>query len=242
LNLPIQYQNRKWRVSKMSVNLEVLRTIANANAANSKVYVSKEDGLPLVEHAPPLIRVDPNDASDGKVAAYVTEDGAKLLNGSGHSTEHTKPVSSFSVQSGGLELPKVKRGFGPGGGGGAPTKYPFETMNIGEFFFVANTEVTKGDAFKTMGSAVGSANQRFSEVVKENGVAQTKQVERAKRGPDHKAIKDPATGKNVMETVTVDVTRPLKKFVCRAVEAGQKLGDITSPVTGAVIARVKLPE
>jgi len=78
-----------------------------------------------------------------------------------------------------------KRGFGKGGGGGAPTKYPFETIGkLVREFFVANSEVAKGNAHKTMGSAVGSANQRFAV-----GTGEQETVERVKRGADHKAIK-----------------------------------------------------
>lgn len=223
------------------INLAILRAIANANAANTVIYVSPAEGMDLVKHDPPLISVDgsnkdPNDAN--KIAATITEAGGKYLADAGQSNEHTKPVAQYSVQSGGLELPKITRqgGFG----GGAPTKYPFETMNVGDFFFVANTDVAKGDAVKTMGSAAGSANQRFAEDIVINGEIQTHQVTRAKRGPDHKSVEGP-DGKKVMETVTVNKKRFTKKFVVRPVKAGVKYGEWTAPADGAVVARVALP-
>jgi hypothetical protein len=222
------------------MNLDVLKAIANATAASAVFYVSQADGLPLVQHNPPLITVDVNskDPSDAsKVAAKLTDAGAQLLASQGQNNEHTKPVHNYSVQSGGLVLPKTER---KGFGGGAPTKYPFETMQVGDYFFVPNSDVEKGDAFKTMSSAVGSANQRFAEDVVENGVIKTKQVERAKRGPDHKAIKGP-DGKNEKETVTVNEKRFTKKFVCRAVKKGVEYGNWTAPDDGAVITRVALP-
>jgi hypothetical protein len=222
------------------INVAILRAIANANAANTVIYVSPAEGMDLVKHQPPLITVDgsnkdPNDAN--KIAAHITDDGAKYLDSVNGET--AKPSAHFAVQSGGLELPKIKRAFG--GGGGAPTKYPFETMQVGDFFFVANTDVAKGDAVKTMGSAAGSANQRFAEDIVINGEIQTEQVTRAKRGEGNKAIKDPATGKNVMETVTVNKKRFTRKFVVRPVKAGVKYGTFEAPADGAVVARVALP-
>lgn len=213
------------------MNLNLLRAIANATAANAVVYVTKDDGLPLLQHNPPLITVDVNDVDpndQSKIGAKITEDGVKLL--STETVNHTKPVSSYSVATG-LVLPKVKRGGG--GGGGAPSKYPFETMGIGEFFFVPDSDVKNGNALKTVGSAVGSANQRFMEETGEH-----KTVTRAKRGSDHKTVKDAATGENVMETVTLAVKRSTKKFTIRPVIAGNDYGDFKAPANGAVVMRV----
>jgi hypothetical protein len=217
------------------MNIELLRAIANATAANTVVYVSKEDGLPLLQNSPPLIDVngaqtDPEDAS--KVAARITEAGVSYLAANaGHA--QNKPMSAFAVQSGGLVLPKVKRG---GFGSGAPVKYPFDTMGVNDYFFVANTAVSKGDAFKTMGSAVGSANQRYQVDVVENGVPKTKVVERVKRGEGNKALKD-ANGQNVKETVTVNEKQSTRKFTVRAVQAGVEYGSFKAPADGAVIVR-----
>lgn len=225
----------------MTINITVLRSIANANAAGTVIYVSPAEGVDLVRHVPPLITVDGNnkDPQDAnKIAATITEDGGKYLAAHSESNaEHTKPGAQYSVQSGGLELPKITRqgGFG----GGAPTKYPFETMNVGDHFFVANTDVAKGDAVKTMGSAAGSANQRFAEDIVVDGVIQTHTVTRAKRGSDHKSVKGP-DGKNVMETVTVNKKRFTKKFVVRPVKAGVTYGSWTAPADGAVVARIEI--
>jgi hypothetical protein len=218
------------------MNFELLRAIANATAANTVVYVSKEDGLPLLQNSPALIDVnanqtDPEDAS--KVAARITEAGVSYLAANaGHA--QNKPMSAFAVQSGGLVLPKVKRG---GFGSGAPVKYPFDTMGVNDYFFVANTAVSKGDAFKTMGSAVGSANQRYQvDVIGENGQPEMHEVTRVKRGEGNKALKD-ANGQNVKETVTVNVKKSTRKFTVRAVQAGVSYGSFTAPADGAVIVR-----
>jgi hypothetical protein len=220
------------------VNVELLRAIANATAANAVVYVSKEDGLPLLQNNPPLIDVngaqtDPSDPS--KVAARITEGGVKFLaDHVGHSTP--KPITAqFSVQSGGLVLPKVKRGGGFGAG--APVKYPFETMAVNDYFFVANSAVAKGDAFKTMGSAVGSANQRYQvDVIGPDGKPETHEVTRVKRGEGNKALKD-ANGQNVKETVIANKKQSTRKFTVRAVQAGVEYGTFTAPSDGAVIVR-----
>lgn len=218
------------------MNVELLKAIANATAANTVVYLSQADALPLMQHNPPLITIDqnaadPNDTS--KRAATITEDGVRHL--ANLSAPAEKPTSQFSVLSGGFVRPKVKRGGGFGKG--APTKYPFDTLEVNQFFFVADSAVSSHDAHKTMNSAVGSANQRFAEdVLDENGQVKTKTVTRAKRGPDNKAIKGP-DGKNEKETVTVPVKKFTRKFVVTPVEAGKTYGSFEAPANGAVVSR-----
>lgn len=217
------------------MNLEVLRAIANATAANSVLYVTAQDGKPLLEAGYITVDVnqrDPNDAN--KVLATITPAGASALAQTNvpASQDHKPAMSTFNVIKGGIELPKVSRGFKKGqGGGGRDAKYPFETMEVGDFFFVANSAVNKGDAVKTMGSAAGSANQRFA-----TGTGEFKDVKRAKRGPDHKAVKG-ADGKNVMEDARVEEKHYNKKFVVRPVKANVQYGAFTAPADGAVIAR-----
>lgn len=217
------------------MNVEVLRAVANATAAGSVLYVTADDGKPLAQAGLISVNVENRDPSDAnKVAATITVAGAQelaKLNG-GHE-DHKPSMTTFAVQKGGIELPKVSRGFKKGqSGGGAPTKYPFETMEVNDFFFVANSAVSKGDAVKTLGSAAGSANQRFAK-----GTGEFENVQRAKRGPDHKAIKG-ADGKNVMEEVSVEKKEYTRKFVVRPVKAGVKYGAFTAPADGAVVARV----
>lgn len=213
------------------MNIELLRAIANAAASNTVVYVSQADALPLMQHTPSLIAVDPNaaDPTDAtKRAAKITEDGIKYL-AVDHVDHVEKPASQFSVLSGGFVRPKIKRGGGFGKG--APTKYPFDTMEAGQFFFVADSAVSSGDAHKTMNSAVGSANQRYSV-----DTAETKTVTRAKRDEHNKAIKGP-DGKNLKETVAIPVKHFNKKFIVTPVEAGKTYGDFEAPAHGAVVSR-----
>lgn len=213
------------------MNIELLKVIAAATAAGQVVYVSPDDGMPLVKNTPPLIEVDvgnkdPKDAN--KVAAKITDAGVKMLAES-NQAQAGKTASNVAIASG-FVRPKAKRTGG--GGSGAPTKYPFDGLQIDQHFFIADAEVASGDAYKTLGSAVGSANQRYSE-----GTGVMKTVTRAKRGPDHKTIKG-ADGKNEMETVQVEERKALRKFVVSDVEAGKEYGSYKAPANGAVVLRV----
>lgn len=215
------------------MDVTVLRSIANASAANADFYVSAAEGKPLLQHQPALIAVDPakNDPNDPtKIAARITADGVSYLQEqTGASTEHTKPVSAYSVETAGFVAPKVKRG---GGGRGAPSKYQFDTMEVGAFFFVPNTDVKDGDAVKTVGSAVGAANQKYAEPTGE-----MKTVTRAKRDSKNKAIKDPVTGEIEKETVTIPVKKAARHYKVSRVESGKTYGSWTAPADGAVVSR-----
>ena len=213
------------------MDLTVLRAVANATAANTVMYVTAAEGKPLLDAG--LITIDPSnrDPEDAnKIAAKVTDAGVHKLNGA---VAHTPSIAStFAIQKGGIELPKVERGFKKGvGGGGRAAKYDFEAMEVGDFFFVANSAVKNGDAVKTLGSAAGSANQRFAV-----GTGEKETVQRAKRGPDHKAIKG-SDGKNVMEEAVVEKKNFTRKFVVRAVKANVEYGAFTAPADGAVVHR-----
>lgn len=217
------------------VNIALLSAIGAAAAAGQVFYISQADGMPLVQHNPPLIvvngsQVDPSDNS--KIGTTLTEAGARMVS---EGQVNAAPTASqaagttFAIETG-FTRPKIKRG---GGGGGAPTKYPFDTLQVGTHFFIANSEVESGDAYKTLSSAVGSANQRYAV---ETGNIKT--VTRAKRGDDHKAIKG-ADGKNVTETVQVAEKRFTRKFIASKVEAGKQYGSWTAPADGAVVARTE---
>lgn len=217
-------------------SVELLRTIANATAANADYYTTAELGKPLVQAG--LIVPDFNKRDqEGRVSVRLTDGGAEYLTklgGGANPNEHTKPISKYSVMNVAIELPKSERGFKKGvGGNGQPSKYPFDDMVMGQWFFVPNADVKNGDAVKTVGSAAGSANQRYAV-----GTGQFETVQRAQRGKDHKAIKGP-DGKNVMVQVQVEKKNHTRKFVVRPVKQGQKLGEWTAPADGAIVARVE---
>jgi hypothetical protein len=221
--------NQNFKGSQM--NHDILRAIANANAANANFYVSASEGKPLVSHKPPLIEVDsthvdPDDST--KIAARLTKAGHEMIAETGHTTAHTKPI--YAVETGGFVAPKSKRGGGTRNS--APSKYDFEGMDVGAFFFVPNSDVKGEDAVKTVGSAVGAANQKYSEATGEH-----KSVTRAKRDAKNRAIKD-ADGANVTETVEVAVKKALRHYKVSRVHGGVSYGAFTAPDDGAVVHRV----
>jgi hypothetical protein len=214
------------------MDIKVIRAISNATAANANFYVSAAEGKPLVSHTPPLIAVDSTqtDPSDStKIAARITPEGVEYLAQHGQDTSTTKPVSAYAVESNGFEAPKAKRGGG--GRHAGPSKYNFDTMDVNAFFFVPNSDVKGSDAVKTVGSAVGAANQKYSEPTGEK-----KEVTRAKRDAKNRAIKN-SDGSNQTETVTLDVKKSLRHFKVSRVEAGKVYGAFTAPADGAVVYR-----
>lgn len=215
------------------VNVALLQSIAKATAENNVVYVNKSEGEPLLAKALIVVNLempDPNDAS--RVASRITDTGLEYLKNMTNA-QATKPVEAastgFAIITNAV-LPASKRG---NKGGGAPTIYPFEQMEIGQSFFVPKSE-KHPDPVKTLGSTVSSANMRFAE---ETG--QTKEVERTKRGSDHKAVVD-AAGNKVKEKVTVPVYKFTRKFALRSVKKGDKCGEWIADADGALIARIPL--
>lgn len=219
-------------VASDGVSIALLQNIATATAENRLVYLNQAEGEPLLKKALIEINtavVDPNDAT--RVASRITQAGLDYLKNATATSAKVENMEqpAFSIITNAV-LPPSKRGSK---GGGAPTIYPFDKMEIGQSFFVGKSE-KHPDPVKTLGSTVSSANMRFAE---ETG--ETKQVERTKRGSDHKAVVD-ANGNKVKETVTVPVYKFTRKFALRSVKAGEKYGDWVAPADGALIARIPL--
>ncbi len=211
--------------AKKSVNKGLLTAIAGGQVT----HISKEDASPLLSHEPALIEVNTNMLDDqGRAMVRLTAPGQAMLNGSGVTTGEAK-ASPYAVITN-AELPPSKRGFG--GRGGAPTVYPFDSLEVGQSFFVPVSE-KHPNPVKTLGSTVSSANMRFAQ-----DTGETKIVERAKRGKRNKLELD-ASGNKIMETKTVPVYKFTRKFSIRAVEAGKSYGAWTAPATGALIARTQ---
>jgi len=213
-----------------TVNLQLLSEIALGKVC----YVAKtQDAEVLLLHNPPLIEInihkpDPSDKS--KVACRVTTAGAALLTANQNpvtenEVKHT--MSNFEIIDD-AELPPIKRG---GGGGGAPTKYPFDKLDVGKSFFVSATAKLP-NPLKTLGSTISSANHRYANVTGE------KVVERSKRGARNKLVLD-ANGNKIMETKTVPTYEFTRKFTIRGVKSGVKYGNWIAPADGALIKRVR---
>ncbi len=206
----------------VSVNVAVLTAIANAG---DNGRVSKADGEPLV--AAGLIQVDTTNLdAQGNALARATDAGNQYLNNLNSGEEKGKPM--FGIMKG-IPIPESQRGNKKGAG--APAKYPFETMEVGDTFFVGNSQVKNGDASKSLASTVSQQNMQYRT---ETGETETK--ERTKRGEKNKAVLD-AEGNKVKETVTVPVYKQTRKYVSRAVKASAKYGDWTPPEDGVLVAR-----
>lgn len=217
------------------VNVAVLKSIADASKGpNDHGFVGAEFGKPLQDAGYIVTNMgvtNPNNANE--VAARVTDAGLAFLKSQDASgkapTGATVHAGSVGTLVSGFVAPAQKRRGGPNAG--APSKYPFDKIDVNGSFFVGNSEVDKGDAFKTMSATVSSTNRRNSEPTGEKEM-----VERAKRGPDRKAILDDQ-GKKVMETVEIEKRKPLKHYKIVAVEGGKKYGEWTAPESGAIIIR-----
>lgn len=250
----------------MGANVGLLKQIV----AGTVTFVSKEDGLPMIQNNPPLIEVnpaisDPNDATkaacratpaaqafiDAQAATASNDTAASATVAANPQTVTSADVGTLSatgaVHAGkpsyeiitGAVLPEAKR-RGNQSGSGAPTKYPFEKMEVGASFFSANSEHSKGDAVKALGSTVSSQNRKYAVEVKDDaGNAKTKTVTRAVRDKKtHKAVLN-ADGSKQTETVTLPVLDYNRKFTIRPVKANEKYGNWTAPADGALVARTK---
>lgn len=215
------------KLTKAASNL--LLAIANATKNNEVYYVTKEEAESI---GPDYIEVNTGMIQDGKAASRATPAGIEMSNKAMKNDKKSDegnsgaPASQFAM-IGGIELPKSKRG---GGGGGAPSKYPFDQLEVGISFFVPVTE-KQPEPWKSMQSSVAAANHKYSE-----GTGEFETVERTKRGKGNKAELD-AAGNKIKETKQVEKRKPIRKFVIRQIEKGKNYGGWVAPESGAVIQR-----
>jgi hypothetical protein len=211
---------------KSVVNVSLLSAIdGGARVANDAAT------LALLNHNPPLIGVhtDDLDPETGLAKAWLTDAGkAALPNGHAVRQEVAKSdTPRYAVVDNGLFVPSEKKRGGRGGG--APIIYPWDSLEVGKFFFVGVSD--KPDPFKSMQSAVSSANMKYSEEVGEE-----KPHTRTKRGPGNKAVVD-ANGNNVKETIMRRERKQLRKFELRAVKKGEAFGGWSAPEDGVIVGR-----
>ena len=219
-------------VAAPSINRTMLASIASGFIK----YVNQTEALAVgLNHNPPLIEVNmgaPNPEDATRVAVRLSEAGMAYLgtnNNMANEVVKTETVASNFGLINGAVLPPSKRGTGLKGGG-APKKYPFDDMEVGQSFFVP-VSASHPDPVKTLGSTVSSANMRFAE---ETG--EVKSVERSKRGKGNKLELD-ANGNKIVEVKTVPVYKFTRKFEIRGVEKGKSYGSWVAPENGAMIAR-----
>lgn len=180
---------------------------------------------PLVEQG--LIEVNPEDVVNEEAAARLTQKGIDGMPKAPVQNAGAAPgPSAFPILKG-IVMPESKRGAGRVAG---PPKYPFDTMEKGDTFFVpVSAEVP--NPLKTLGSAVSNATNKYR-------VDTGKVVEkvRTKRGEGNKAVLD-ASGAKVKEKVQVAVYEYPRKFTIRGVKVGQVCGGWTAPADGVLIGR-----
>lgn len=91
----------------------------------------------------------------GEVAARITDAGrAALAGGSAATSTPVKEKRVFAIED---DVPLVEKVRAPVG-----EQYPFSDLAIGQSFFVADSEVASGNAFKTLNSTVSTANKRYA--------------------------------------------------------------------------------
>jgi hypothetical protein len=230
-------------MAKATVSDGIDKALLAQIVAGTVTYVSQVQGQPMLAHIPPLIEVNTtmiNPADPTQAMCRATPAAAEYL--AKHETKAQKVADvaahPYAIIKG-VTLPEAKK-RGNLAGSGAPTKYPFATMEVGDTFYSADTEHAKGDALKALGSTVSSQNRKNATPEKNaDGTEKTKTVKRAERDKTtHKAVLGP-DGKKVIESVTLPVLQYSKYFTIRAVEAGKLYGSWTAPANGAVIARTK---
>lgn len=217
----------------MSVDKIYLAAIVSATKAGTAIYVGQAMGQPMV--ASGLIEINtavqnPNDASE--VLCRSTPAAEAYLASASDGKIDSKPAGNYAILKN-VALPAAKRRGNPSGNG-APTKYPFESMEIGDTFFSGNSEHKKGDAVKALGSTISAQNKKYS-----TPTGQEKTVTRAVRDKQtHKAMLN-TDGSKQTETVQLPVLEYSRKFTIRPVEGGVVYGSWTAPENGALIARTK---
>lgn len=214
------------------VDKDFLKQLVSVMGTDTVLYVGQVQGQPMLSYNPPLIEInpamtDPNDNS--KVACRATPAAIDYLKANSNMPEATA-TSNHTIITNAVLPPAKKRGNTEGSG--APTKYPFATLEVGHSFFSANSEHKKGDAVKGLGSTVSAQNDKYSEPTGE-----MKTVTRAVRDKTtKKAVLNP-DGSKQTETVQLPVKKYNRKFTIRPVTGGQTYGGWTAPADGALVAR-----
>ncbi len=162
-------------------------------AGPNGLYTSPAVHGPLVEAG--MVEINPAMTNEaGEIATRATQKGIESMNtptNTAPATVAAAAPSSFAIEDG-IAMPTAS---GRGRGGNV---YPFDALNVGQSFFVPNTE-DKPNAAKSLASTVSSATARFA-VPSEDGATKTN-----KKG----------------ETVPVMVET--RKFVVRSVEGGARV-------------------
>lgn len=209
------------------VNMQLLGEVVKATQANSFLYTSVAHHTPMVAQG--YVEVNPQISNDkGELATRATQAGVEAFGGAQQTnaqTSETNPSTgpegakpSFTIVAG-VELPTVKRG------GRSGTVYPFDSLQVGQSFFVPASN-DKPNPAKSLASTVSSATARYAV---QSG---TKQVQ-AKDDNGNKLTNPDQTPK------MIDVPNMVAQrvFVARSVTDGAPWGQ--PGVKGAGVFRTK---
>lgn len=128
-------------------------TLATIIAAGADgMFTSPEVHGPLVEKG--LVEINPSMTNDaGEIATRATQAGIDSMN-KGTSTAAQPQASGFVIESG-IAVPSIA------GRGRTATVYPFDKLEVGQSFFVANSD-DRPNAAKSLASTVSSATARYA--------------------------------------------------------------------------------
>lgn len=143
--------------NKKSLNLLSSVIAAMANADAPFLMVEQKDLKELLAEG--LVETNPEMTDGNKIATRATEKGTALNNEKSAIDNSTTTASPYAV-FGGVVLPEAKAHQ-------RASKFPFDTMEVGQGFFIPNTE-DKPEVAKSMQSTISSANARFRKAGKGN--------------------------------------------------------------------------
>lgn len=126
-----------------------LATIVAAGAAGT--FTHPDVHGPLVEQG--LVEINPGIVNEHGVATRATAKGIQHMNAP-ETIKAPTATSKFAIDAG-IPIPTIS-GRGKGG-----DTYPFALLEVGQSFFVANTE-DKPNAAKSLASTVSSATARYA--------------------------------------------------------------------------------
>lgn len=103
-----------------------------------------------------LVELNPNQTNEaGEIATRATQAGIDIIKGNEEMTEATEVQSNEIEIESGIEVPKVT------GRGRQGSKYPFDSLEVDQSFFVPNSEKLE-NAAKSLASTVSAANSRYT--------------------------------------------------------------------------------
>lgn len=140
-----------------STLINMLTFIASQETKSASVPLGEVEKVQKADAT--LLTVDlASKTENGMVTATLTEAGIKALAPAEPSVPKAPaaPVGPFAILKG-ITIPESKRG-----GAFKKSAYPFDSMEIGDMFFVANKD-ENDNASKRLASTVNNANKRFKD-------------------------------------------------------------------------------